>query len=66
VALTSEGDDIAPTPGPVSAPELTSGALRPGDTREGWLEYRLPTKGEDLFLDYRLPDGSTLFSVQLY
>jgi hypothetical protein len=43
-----------------------AGVIRAGETRDGWLQYRLPAKGEDLFLDYRQPDGSTLFSVQLY
>ena len=66
VALTSEGDDVDPTPGTVSTPELVAGVIRAGETRDGWLEYRLPAKGEDLFLDYRQPDGSTVFSVQLY
>jgi uncharacterized membrane protein len=66
VALTSEGDDIAATPGGASGPELAAGVLRTGETREGWLEYRLPARGEDLFLDYRNADGSTLFSVELY
>jgi uncharacterized membrane protein len=66
VALTSDGDDIEPTPGTGSAPELTGGPLRAGETREGWLQYRLEAKGEDLFLDYRLPDDSTVFSVEVY
>jgi hypothetical protein len=66
VALASSGDEFAATPGTASTPELTAGAIRAGETREGWLEYRLPAKGEDLFLDYRLPDGTTVFSVQLY
>jgi uncharacterized membrane protein len=66
VALTSEGDDVAATPGSASRPELAAGVIRAGETREGWLEYRLPARGEDLFLDYRAADGSTLFSVELY
>jgi uncharacterized membrane protein len=66
VALTSDGDDVDPTSGTVSTPELVAGVIRAGETREGWLEYRLPSKGEDLFLDYRQPDGSALFSVELY
>jgi uncharacterized membrane protein len=66
VALTSDGDDVDPTPGTASTPELTAGAIKAGETREGWLQYRLPARGEDLFLDYRQPDGSTVFSVELY
>jgi uncharacterized membrane protein len=66
VALTSEGDDVAATPGSASRPELAAGVIRAGETRDGWLEYRLPARGEDLFLDYRSADGSTLFSVALY
>ena len=54
------------TPGSASSPELRAGVIRAGETREGWLEYRLPAKGENLFLDYREPDGSTVFSVELY
>jgi YibE/F-like protein len=66
VALASSGDEFAVTAGTASTPELIAGTIRAGETREGWLEYRLPAKGEDLFLDYRLPDGTTVFSVQLY
>jgi uncharacterized membrane protein len=66
VALTSDGDDIDPTPGTASTPELKGGVIKAGETHEGWLQYRLPARGEDLFLDYRQPDGSTVFSVELY
>jgi hypothetical protein len=66
VALTSEGDDVAATPGGASQPQLAAGVIRADETREGWLEYRLPARGENLFLDYRAADGSTVFSVELY
>jgi hypothetical protein len=66
VALTSYGDDIPAAAGSASRPQLAAGVVRAGETREGWLEYQLPSKGDDLFLDYRAADGSTIFSVQLY
>jgi hypothetical protein len=30
------------------------------------VEFDIPAKATDLFLDYRDPDGSTLFSVALF
>jgi hypothetical protein len=33
---------------------------------QGCVELTIPSGSKDLFLDYRDPDGSTLFSVALF
>jgi uncharacterized membrane protein len=47
-------------------PALEASTLAAGETVTGWLEFAVPTDANDLFLDYRDPDGSTLFSVALF
>lgn len=45
---------------------LQARTLAAGETVTGWVEFAVPTAASDLFLDYRDPDGSTLFSVALF
>jgi uncharacterized membrane protein len=66
VALTSDGDEVRAKPGDGPAPHLVDETLAGGTTREAWLEFSLPSRGDSLFLDYRDRDGTPLFSVQVY
>jgi uncharacterized membrane protein len=47
-------------------PALQATTLADGETVTGWVEFAVPTDASDLFLDYRDPEGSTLFSVALF
>lgn len=66
VAVGTDLDNITARPRSGPEPWLAEGPLAIGEVREGWLEFELPARGEDLFLDYRDVDGTPLFSVQLY
>ena len=47
-------------------PALDASTLAAGETVTGWVEFTVPASSSDLFLDYRDPDGLTLFSVALF
>ena len=66
VGLTGDGDDVTASTTTAQSPSLSAGRLNSGQTQEGWLDYQVAARGDSLFLDYRLPDGSTLFSFVLY
>lgn len=65
VAGSIDGDLGEGQPATVE-PALEATTLAAGETVSGWVEFEIPTGGSDLFLDYRDPDGSTLFSVALF
>jgi uncharacterized membrane protein len=65
VAGSIAGDLGAGHPATVE-PALDASTLAAGETATGWIEFAVPSGSGDLFLDYRDPDGSTLFSVALF
>jgi hypothetical protein len=65
VAGSVDGDLGEGRPASVE-PALDASTLAAGETVTGWVEFTIPTGSKDLFLDYRDPDGSTLFSVALF
>jgi uncharacterized membrane protein len=65
VAGSIDGDLAEGRPASVEPP-LDPSTLAAGDAVTGWVEFTIPTGSSDLFLDYRDPDGSTLFSVALF
>jgi uncharacterized membrane protein len=65
VAGSVDGDLGEGRPASVE-PALDASTLAAGQTVTGWVEFTIPSGSKDLFLDYRDPDGSTLFSVALF
>jgi uncharacterized membrane protein len=65
VAGSIDGDVGEGQPATVE-PSLGASTLAAGETITGWVEFTIPIGSSDLFLDYRDPDGSTLFSVALF
>ena len=65
VAGSIDGDLGEGQPASVE-PALGPSTLAVGETATGWVEFTVPANANDLFLDYRDSDGSTLFTVALF
>jgi hypothetical protein len=59
------GDQVPAATNGQSEPELEAGTLGPGESRTGWLEFTLSEPSDSVFLEYRGPDGTPAFAVDV-
>ncbi len=64
-ALPLVGEQVPAVTGGGQAPALEDGTLQPGESRTGWLEFTLTEPSDSLFLEYRAPDGTPIFAVDV-
>jgi hypothetical protein len=64
-ALPLVGEQVPASTGGEVEPPLEAATLQPGESRTGWLEFTLTEPSDSLFLEYRAPDGTPVFAVDV-